>query len=144
MLVPRFTSWIAWNALAVSGLLRHGSVMSSRKSAAPNPQSDQDNSPLVNNPNGTLLLKVRVKPGAKFTQLVGEFVDPLGVQVAAPPREGACNEALVEFVCDVLKLKKRDVTLTSGHKSRDKVLSISGIAAQAAEERLRKQLEIDA
>ncbi|CDR95231.1 hypothetical protein BBBOND_0203890 [Babesia bigemina] len=118
--------------------------MGARKTVAPPPDSDQSPSPLAAGQNGSLLLKVRVKPGAKFTQLVGNFEDPLGVQVAAPPREGECNEALVEFIGDILKLKKRDVSLTSGHKSRDKVLSITGIAMSAAEDLIQRQLQLDA
>ncbi|GBE61555.1 UPF0235 C15orf40 homolog, putative [Babesia ovata] len=118
--------------------------MGAKKSVVPAPESDQSPSPLAAGQNGSLLLKVRVKPGAKFTQLVGNFEDPLAVQVAAPPREGECNEALVEFIGDVLKLKKRDVSLISGHKSRDKVLAITGIAMSSAEELLQRQLQLDA
>ncbi|KAK1938374.1 hypothetical protein X943_000660 [Babesia divergens] len=118
--------------------------MSSKKCLSSQPPSEDTSSPLATAQDGALLLKVRVKPGAKFTQLVGEFEDPLGVQVAAPPREGACNEALVEFIGDILKLKRRDVSLISGHKSRDKVLSVRNIMLSSAEELLRKQLQLDA
>ncbi|GFE54679.1 hypothetical protein BaOVIS_020830 [Babesia ovis] len=124
MLGPRITTWIAWQTVAVSSFTRNASVMSSRKTLASMPL-DEKMSPIAQSPKGGLLLKVRVKPGAKVTQLTGDFEDPLGIQVSAPPREGACNEALVEFVCDILNLKKRDVSLISGHKSREKVLALT-------------------
>ncbi|KAG6440113.1 hypothetical protein BBOV_II003655 [Babesia bovis T2Bo] len=143
MNVTHFATCLASHFVATSTLFRNAPLSYCRRFACRSHISDSKMSPLAPSPKGGLLLKVRVKPGAKVTQLVGDFEDLLGIQVSAPPREGACNEALVEFVCDILSLKKRDVALISGHKSREKVLSISGIEPSIAEERLRKQLEID-
>lgn len=133
----------ALNTIAFAGPLSRGVIMPSMRCVNSQPCPEQTASPLATSKDGGILLKVRVKPGAKFTQLVGNFGDPLEVQVAAPPREGACNEALVEFVSDILKVKRRDVSLISGHKSREKVLSIGSIAMSAAEELLKKQLQLD-
>lgn len=47
-------------------------------------------------------------------------------------------------ICFAVKLKRRDVSLISGHKSRDKVLSVRNIMLSSAEELLRKQLQLDA
>jgi len=60
----------------------------------------------------------------------------LSVAIDAPPRDGEANEAIIEFVADCLKLKRRDVVLIAGHKSKDKVLQVDGLGAEAAVQRL--------
>ena len=53
------------------------------------------------------------------------------VRVAAPPVEGAANQALVEFVAKLLSLPKSRVRLVSGLTSRRKVLEIEGMSPDA-------------
>ncbi|PFH34894.1 ACR, YggU family COG1872 domain-containing protein [Besnoitia besnoiti] len=76
--------------------------------------------------DGGMTIAVHAKPGAKQSQIpaVSEQAEQLDIQINAPAREGAANEELCDFIADTLKLKKRDVTLQSGHKSREKVLLI--------------------
>nr|CEL70307.1 TPA: ACR, YggU family COG1872 domain-containing protein [Neospora caninum Liverpool] len=76
--------------------------------------------------DGGLTLAVHAKPGAKQSQIpsINEQAEQLDVQIDAPAREGAANEELCDFLADALKLKKREVSLQSGHKSREKVLFI--------------------
>jgi uncharacterized protein (TIGR00251 family) len=62
--------------------------------------------------------------------------DALEVAIDAKPVDGEANTAIVEYVAEVLGLKKRDVTLVSGAKSRHKVLAVEGLDAQAALQRL--------
>lgn len=64
--------------------------------------------------------------------------DALEVAVDAKPVDGEANAALIEFVAEVLGLKRRDVTLASGTTSRHKVLAVAGIDAHAALQRLRQ------
>ncbi|UKK02517.1 inorganic diphosphatase [Theileria orientalis] len=90
---------------------------------------------------GELILKVNVKPGAKQTQVVGEVEGLLSLQISAPPREGECNKALVEYVAELLRLRKGNVSLIHGHKSRDKVLSLSGITLDEAKQLLSEHMD---
>ncbi len=61
----------------------------------------------------------------------------MDVTIDAPAREGEANAAIVEYVAGVLGLKKRDVSLAVGSKSREKVLMVEGLDAQATLARLR-------
>ncbi|KEP62982.1 UNVERIFIED_CONTAM: ACR, YggU family COG1872 domain-containing protein [Hammondia hammondi] len=83
--------------------------------------------------DGGFTLAVHAKPGAKQSQIpsVNEHAEQLDVQIDAPAREGAANEELCEFIADALKLKKREVSLQSGHKSREKVLLLQTTRAPA-------------
>lgn len=63
--------------------------------------------------------------------------DVLDVAIDAKPVDGQANEGIIEYVAELLGLKRRDVQLQVGHKSREKVLAVSGLSAEQALERLR-------
>jgi uncharacterized protein YggU (UPF0235/DUF167 family) len=46
---------------------------------------------------------------------------------AAAPVDGAANEALVEFLSAILGCPRRNITVASGLRSRDKRLEIAGV-----------------
>ena len=58
------------------------------------------------------------------------------MRLAAPPVEGAANDALIAFLSDALDVPRRDVTLVSGERSRDKRVRIDGVDAATAIARL--------
>ena len=58
------------------------------------------------------------------------------IRLAAPPVDGAANEALVGFLSQTLDVPRRQITLVSGEKSRDKRVRIAGIEREAALARL--------
>jgi uncharacterized protein (TIGR00251 family) len=61
--------------------------------------------------------------------------DALLVRLAAPPVEGAANDALIRLLADTFDVPRRAVTLLSGERSRDKRVAIEG--RTPAEARLR-------
>jgi hypothetical protein len=58
------------------------------------------------------------------------------VRLAAPPVDGAANEALVRFLASRLQVHISAVELVKGHGSRNKVVAVTGISAREAAERL--------
>ena len=62
--------------------------------------------------------------------------DAVLIRLAAPPVEGAANEALVAYLSDALGLPRRSVTIISGDTSRDKRVRIEGLDEATARERL--------
>jgi len=50
----------------------------------------------------------------------------LQVRLAAPPVDGLANAALVAFLAEALDLRKSDVGLRSGHRSRLKIVDLTG------------------
>ena len=74
---------------------------------------------------------VYVQPGASKTQIAGMHDGLIKVRVAAPPVEGAANQALVEFVAKRLRIPKSRVRVVSGLTSRRKVLEIEGVSQDA-------------
>lgn len=82
----------------------------------------------VNN-NGEIILKIHAKPGAKQNSITDILNEAIGVQIAAPPVDGEANTELVKYISKVLQLRKSDVSVDRGSKSREKTLMIHKDAA---------------
>jgi uncharacterized protein (TIGR00251 family) len=80
--------------------------------------------------DGVLSISIHVQPGAKRTAVAGLHGEALKVRVAAPALEDRANEALIEFVAMRLGVAKRDVTIASGERSREKRLEIRGASVE--------------
>ena len=89
--------------------------------------------------DGGATLSVHAKPGSKLAAIVA-VADVLEVAIDAPAREGEANAALSDFLAETLKVKKRQVTLRSGGKSREKVFHVAELDAAAVADRLRDAL----
>ena len=74
--------------------------------------------------NNTLELALHVHPGAKCNAVSKVTPDALNMHIHAAPREGEANVATVKFVAEVFQVRKSQVVLVAGHKSRDKVVRL--------------------
>jgi uncharacterized protein len=82
------------------------------------------------------LLKVRVNPRSSRNQITGWRSGVLQVKLTAPPVEGAANAACIRFLADSLGLKKAQMTLISGHSSREKAIEIEGLSQADLDQRI--------
>ncbi|KFQ27199.1 UPF0235 protein C15orf40, partial [Mesitornis unicolor] len=62
--------------------------------------------------------------------------EAVGVAIAAPPSEGEANAELCRYLSKVLEVKKSEVILEKGGKSREKVVKI--LALMTPEQILEK------
>ncbi|XP_071105143.1 UPF0235 protein C15orf40 homolog [Haliotis cracherodii] len=76
--------------------------------------------------SNNVTVRVLAKPGAKFNGVTDISPEGVGVQIAAPPVEGEANIELVKYMAKVLGVRKSDVSLDRGSKSRNKTVVISG------------------
>ena len=74
---------------------------------------------------------VRVQPRASRSEIAGVHGGALKVRLAAPPVDGAANEALVALLARVLGVTRRAVRVVTGHGNRSKVVEVDGIAPDA-------------
>jgi len=91
---------------------------------------------LVRQVKDGVLLSVRVVPRSARNEIVGTQGDSLRVRLNAPPVGGAANAALVVLIADSLRLRKRDVEITSGETSRQKTLHLVGLSEEEVLRRL--------
>ena len=76
-------------------------------------------------------LDVRVIPRAKRTEIAGRRGGALLVRLAAPPVDGAANDALRAFLAERLGVPQRQIAIVRGATSRDKTVAIEGVSAAA-------------
>lgn len=75
-------------------------------------------------------------PRAPRTRVDGLRGGAILIRLAAPPVDGAANDALVAFLSDALALPRRQIRIVSGEKSRDKRVAIEGLDEPSARARL--------
>lgn len=74
-----------------------------------------------------LTFDIQVIPHASRAELVGAQNGALKIKVTAPPVEGAANEACIKLLAKELGLKKSQMEISSGAKSRKKTVMIKDI-----------------
>ena len=79
---------------------------------------------------GKVIFSVRVQPRASKDEIAGEMGGALKVRLRAPAVEDRANEALVEFLAQLLKTPRSAVRILSGERSRTKRLEIRGVTQQ--------------
>jgi uncharacterized protein (TIGR00251 family) len=84
------------------------------------------------------IVTVRVIPRSPRSRVDGTRGDAFLVRLAAPPVEGAANDALVAFLAEHLDLPRRNIRIVSGVKSRDKQIGITGLGVDAIAERMTR------
>jgi uncharacterized protein len=79
---------------------------------------------------GAVTFPVRVQPRASKDEVAGEMGGALKVRLRAPAVEDRANEALVEFLAQLLKTPRAAVRILSGERSRTKRIEIRGVTRQ--------------
>lgn len=100
--------------------------------------------PISVDKQGNFAIKILAKPGAKQNGVTDISDEGIGVQIAAPPVEGEANTELIKFLSKVLGLRKSDLSLDKGSKSRTKTVTVmkgDGISLSSLLASLQKECE---
>jgi uncharacterized protein (TIGR00251 family) len=73
-----------------------------------------------------LVVTLRVVPGARRSEVIDASGEQLRVRIAAPAVDDKANVELQRFVAELFGVRRSAVTLRRGHRSRDKVVHVSG------------------
>lgn len=88
-----------------------------------------------------VLLRLHLQPRASRTEICGIQGEELKVRVTSPPVDDAANKLCTEFFAGIMRVAKSRVTISSGHRSRHKTISISGIDHAKAVEILTNEIK---
>ena len=77
-----------------------------------------------------ILLHVLVVPGSAKCGIAGIHDDALRIKITARPIEGLANLECVRFLSHVLGIKKHQITIVSGHKTKKKTVAIEGLSRE--------------
>jgi uncharacterized protein (TIGR00251 family) len=81
-------------------------------------------------------LRVRVQPRASRNEVTAWRDGVLHVRLTAPPVEGAANAACRDFLAEWLGVRRAQVELVSGEKSREKRFRVSGLTDEALQAKI--------
>lgn len=91
---------------------------------------------MIRTTDAGITIDIRVIPRARRSEVGGVRDDRVVVRLAAPPVDGAANQALITFLSDRLERPRRSVRLLSGETSRSKRVEVQGITLDDARQRL--------
>ncbi|ETO04627.1 hypothetical protein RFI_32772 [Reticulomyxa filosa] len=80
----------------------------------------------------SVCIQCRVTPNAKATEIakIDKNDEWMEVRLNAKPKDGEANTELCRFIAEKFKVAKSNVSLKSGHKSRNKVVCIRDVTLQ--------------
>jgi uncharacterized protein (TIGR00251 family) len=84
----------------------------------------------IQSKDGAVTFAVRVQPRASKNEIAGVMGSALKVRLQAPALEDRANEALCEYLAELLKTPKSAVRILSGHRGRSKRIEILGVTGQ--------------
>jgi hypothetical protein len=86
-------------------------------------------------------LAVRVTPRASRNEIFGVLNDgTVKIHLTAPPVEGQANEALLNFLSEVLGVPVSRLDIVAGKTGRDKLVSVLGMDAETVHKRIVKRM----
>ena len=83
-----------------------------------------------------LTFDIQVIPHSSRAEIAGVQEGAFKVKVTAPPVEGAANEACIKLLARELGLKKSQMEISSGAKSRKKTVLVKDISKKELETKI--------
>jgi uncharacterized protein len=83
-------------------------------------------------------IQVHVRPRASRDELLGMREGVLVARVSAPPVDGRANDSLCKLIARAAGVARSRVTVIRGERSRDKLVSVHGLAPEALDAALRR------
>lgn len=81
---------------------------------------------------GQVRLSLKVIPASREDKIEGLKEDRIYIRLIAPAVDGKANLALISFLAKTFKVKKTQVLLVSGEKSRLKLVELKGVSLDEA------------
>jgi len=101
----------------------------------------QRNYKLHNGKTGAALA-VRVTTRAMNNKILGALSDgTIKMHIAAAPTDGQDNEALIEFLSEILDITKDRIEVVAGDTGRDKLISVLDMDSQTLHKKIVENIE---
>ena len=79
----------------------------------------------------SIRFRVRVTPRASRSEVAGQQDGILRIRIAAAPVDGAANKELIRMLADTLMIPRSAISITAGHNSRIKEITVAGVNREA-------------
>ena len=84
-----------------------------------------------------VVFKAAIQPKGARNEIVGLKGDALKIKLTAPPVEGSANRMCVDFLARSLKVRKSDVEIVRGKRSREKQILVRSATREKVESLLK-------
>ena len=81
-----------------------------------------------------MIIRVRVIPDARHSEVMGRVGSIVRVRVAAPAVDGKANGELMEFLAEFFGVKEKFVSILRGEKGKEKTIQVEGRPEHELEE----------
>ena len=78
----------------------------------------------------------KVIPSSSKTALCGNINGMLKIKISAPPKKHKANICMIKFLSKHFDVKKKDISIISGHTSNIKHVKISGLSVEMLQQKL--------
>lgn len=82
------------------------------------------NCPWLKEKNNSVLISVYVVPKSSKSEVSGIYNNSLKIRLNAMPHDNEANKELISFLSKSLKIPKSNIEIISGHKQKNKVVSL--------------------
>jgi hypothetical protein len=79
-------------------------------------------------PVSPVRISIRVQPGASRNAATVDSTGRIRIALTSPPVDGKANQALIKYLSKSLNIPRRFISIVTGEKSRDKIVSIEGLS----------------
>ena len=86
-------------------------------------------------------ITVRVTPRASKNEIF-EILDDgtVKIRLTSPPSGGKANQALLDFLAEILEVPKTKMEIVAGETGKDKLVTISDLDSATVQERILKKI----
>ncbi len=88
-----------------------------------------------------LILTIVAQPKSSKNEVIGPYNGAIKIKIMAPPMEGRANEALVEFLSEILDIPRKNISLIKGKTSKYKRFHIVGCDKEILKQKMRVSSE---
>ncbi len=86
---------------------------------------------------GGAAITVKITPRAPKNKIVGVMENgTIKIRLNAPPVDGKANQALIQFLAEILKFQDSKIQILAGQTNRTKLISFIGISSQELNDRI--------
>jgi uncharacterized protein len=79
---------------------------------------------------------VKVLPGASRNEIAGLQNGVWRIKIAAPADKGKANKELIDYLSEIMAIKKVDITILKGQTSHNKIIAVEGLSPAEVNQRL--------
>ncbi len=88
--------------------------------------------------SSTTKISVKVQPNAGRNEIVGLVEGVWKIKIGAPPDKGKANKELLDFLSEVLNIRKDCLNLVRGQTSHNKTIEVESLTAAEVTIRMTK------